>query len=115
MYIILNFIFGIQYTFTGVNCRYTICKNDGSCTVYMSALAGGKYGKQICGGYYHDGFICVGHFNDGMCLEWSKSVDVGLLDLRVVEILISRISATFFRLISLCQLIQDIDIFGGKS
>ena len=45
----------------------------------MSALAGGKYGKQICGGYYHDGFICVGHFNDGMRLEWSEFVDVGVL------------------------------------
>lgn len=51
----------------------------------MSALAGGKYGKQICGGYYHDGFICVGHFNDGMCMEWSESIDVGVLDLRVAE------------------------------
>ena len=51
----------------------------------MSALAGGKYGKQICGGYYHDGFICVGHFNDGMRLEWSEFVDVGVLNLRVAE------------------------------
>ena len=45
----------------------------------MSALAGGKYGKQICGGYYHDGFICVGYFYDGMRLEWSEFVDVGVL------------------------------------
>ncbi len=62
----------------------------------MSALAGGKYGKQICGGYYHDGFICVGHFDDGMRLEWSESVDVGVLNLRVAEILVVKDLGHFF-------------------